>query len=35
MRYEISGTTMQTVAVDLVAGETLFSQTNLYGLDVR
>ncbi len=28
MRYEISGTTMQTVAVDLVAGETLFSQTN-------
>ena len=28
MRYEISGTTMQTVAVDLAAGETLFSQTN-------
>ena len=28
MRFEISGTTMQTVAVDLVAGETLFSQTN-------
>ena len=28
MRYEISGTTMQTVAVDLNAGETLFSQTN-------
>jgi len=28
MRYEISGTTMQTVAVDLGAGETLYSQTN-------
>ena len=28
MRYEISGTTMQTVAVDLAAGETLYSQTN-------
>ena len=28
MRFEISGTTMQTVAVDLAAGETLFSQTN-------
>ena len=28
MRYEISGTTMQTVAVDLGPGETLYSQTN-------
>ena len=28
MRFEISGTTMQTVAVDLAAGETLYSQTN-------
>ena len=28
MRYEISGTTMQTVAVDLAAGETVFSQSN-------
>jgi len=28
MRYEISGTTMQTVAVDLTAGETLYAQTN-------
>src|SRR6266849_3082149 len=28
MRYEISGTTMQTVAVDLAPGETLYSQTN-------
>src|SRR5580698_11008765 len=28
MRYEISGTTMQTLAVDLAAGESLFSQTN-------
>jgi uncharacterized protein (TIGR00266 family) len=28
MRYEISGTTMQTVAVDLAAGETLYAQTN-------
>ena len=28
MRFEISGTTMQTVAVDLAPGETLYSQTN-------
>jgi uncharacterized protein (TIGR00266 family) len=28
MHFEISGTTMQTLAVDLAAGETLFSQTN-------
>ena len=28
MRYEITGTVMQTVAVDLAAGETMFSQTN-------
>lgn len=28
MRYEISGTTMQTVAVELSADEALFSQTN-------
>jgi uncharacterized protein (AIM24 family) len=28
MRYQISGTTMQTVAVDLAPGETLYSQTN-------
>jgi uncharacterized protein (AIM24 family) len=28
MRYEISGTTMQTVAVDLGPGEALYSQTN-------
>ena len=28
MRFEISGSTMQTLAVDLSAGETLFSQTN-------
>lgn len=28
MHYEISGTTMQTVAVDLDPGETLYSQTN-------
>jgi len=27
MRYEISGTVMQTVAVDLAPGETLYSQT--------
>ena len=27
MRYDISGTTMQTVSIDLVAGERLFSQT--------
>ena len=34
MRYEISGTTMQTVAVDLNAGETLFRSDELHGLDV-
>jgi uncharacterized protein (TIGR00266 family) len=28
MQFEISGTTMQTLAVNLAAGETLFSQTN-------
>jgi uncharacterized protein (TIGR00266 family) len=28
MRFEISGTTMQTVAIELAAGETIFSQTN-------
>ena len=28
MRYEVSGTTMQTVAVDLGPGETVYSQTN-------
>ena len=28
MRYEITGTTMQTVAVDLTPGEVLYSQTN-------
>lgn len=28
MRYEISGTVMQTVAVELAAGETVYSQTN-------
>ncbi|MDE2404080.1 MAG: TIGR00266 family protein [Sphingomonadales bacterium] len=27
MRYEISGTVMQTVSIDLVPGETVFSQT--------
>ncbi len=27
MRYDISGTTMQTVSIDLAAGERLFSQT--------
>ncbi len=27
MRYDVSGTTMQTVAIDLAAGERLFSQT--------
>ena len=27
MRYDITGTTMQTVAIDLAAGERLFSQT--------
>ena len=28
MRYEISGTIMQTVAIDLSPGETVYSQTN-------
>ena len=28
MRYTISGTVMQTVAIDLVPGETVYSQTN-------
>jgi uncharacterized protein (AIM24 family) len=28
MRYEISGTIMQTVAIDLAPGETVYSQTN-------
>jgi len=28
MRYEISGTIMQTVAIDLDPGETVYSQTN-------
>jgi uncharacterized protein (TIGR00266 family) len=28
MRYTISGTVMQTVAIDLAAGETVYSQTN-------
>lgn len=28
MRYEISGTVMQTVAIDLTPGETVYSQTN-------
>ena len=27
MRYEIHGTTMQTVAIDLSRGETIYSQT--------
>ena len=28
MKYELSGTVMQTVAIDLAAGETIYSQTN-------
>jgi uncharacterized protein (TIGR00266 family) len=28
MQYELTGTTMQTVAIDLAPGETVFSQTN-------
>ena len=28
MKYEISGTTMQTVGIDLAPGETVYSQTN-------
>ena len=28
MRYQISGTVMQTVAIDLAPGETVYSQTN-------
>ena len=28
MKYELSGTVMQTVAVDLEPGEVMFSQTN-------
>jgi len=28
MQYELSGTTMQTVAIDLAPGETVYSQTN-------
>ena len=28
MRYTISGTVMQTVAIDLAPGETVYSQTN-------
>ncbi len=28
MRYEVSGTLMQTVAIDLAPGETVYSQTN-------
>src|ERR1700748_1784888 len=28
MRYEISGTIMQTVAIDLTPGEIIYSQTN-------
>lgn len=28
MRYELSGTTMQTLAIDLAPGETVYSQTN-------
>jgi uncharacterized protein (AIM24 family) len=28
MRYEISGTVMQTVAIDLAPGESVYSQTN-------
>ena len=28
MRYEISGNIMQTVAIDLAPGETVYSQTN-------
>ena len=28
MQYTISGTIMQTVAIDLLAGETVYSQTN-------
>ncbi|HET6971899.1 MAG TPA: AIM24 family protein, partial [Phenylobacterium sp.] len=28
MKYEISGSTMQTVSIDLEAGETVFSQTH-------
>jgi uncharacterized protein (AIM24 family) len=27
MRYEVSGTTMQTVSIDLERGETVYSQT--------
>src|SRR5437868_13064955 len=29
MQYHISGTTMQTVSIDLQAGETVFSQRNV------
>ncbi len=28
MQYQISGTVMQTVAIDLSPGETVYSQTN-------
>ena len=28
MQYQISGTVMQTVAIDLTPGETVYSQTN-------
>ena len=27
MRYEVTGTTMQTVSIDLMQGESLYSQT--------
>ena len=27
MRYEVAGTTMQTASIDLVQGESLYSQT--------
>ena len=27
MRYEVTGTTMQTVSIDLAQGESLYSQT--------
>ena len=28
MKYELSGTVMQTVAIDLMPGEVIYSQTN-------
>ncbi|HEY2586566.1 MAG TPA: AIM24 family protein, partial [Tepidisphaeraceae bacterium] len=31
MQFNISGTTMQTVSIDLQAGETIYSQRNVMG----